>query len=83
MLTKSYAVYGDTSWKLTDELNLDAGVRWNEDQKTAHVYQADYASFAPTQLLPKSAVLQPLARCRADSSPIPAWSPITPAIGPS
>jgi iron complex outermembrane receptor protein len=52
VLTKSSAVYGDTAWKLTDRLNLDAGLRWNEDQKTASVYQADYASLAPTQLLP-------------------------------
>jgi iron complex outermembrane recepter protein len=51
-LTKSSAVYGDTAWKLTDRLNLDAGVRWNEDQVTARVYQADYASIAPDQLLP-------------------------------
>ena len=25
VLTKSSAVYGDTAWKLTDQLNLDAG----------------------------------------------------------
>jgi iron complex outermembrane recepter protein len=59
VLTKSYAVYGDASVKLTDELNLDAGVRWNEDQKTAHVYQADYASFAPNQLLPNQQFFNP------------------------
>jgi len=52
VLTKSYAVYGDTAWKLTDKLDLDAGVRWNDDQKNARVYQADYASVAPAQLLP-------------------------------
>jgi iron complex outermembrane receptor protein len=57
--TKSEAVYGDTSWKLTDKLNLDAGVRWNEDQKTATVYQADYASFAPTQLVPGTTFFDP------------------------
>jgi iron complex outermembrane receptor protein len=50
--TKSSAVYGDTSWKLTDQLDLDVGVRWNEDRKTADVYQADYASLAPNQLFP-------------------------------
>jgi iron complex outermembrane receptor protein len=50
VLTKSSAVYGDTAWKLTDKLDLDAGVRWNDDDKTAHVYQAQYASLAPTQL---------------------------------
>jgi len=52
VLTKSTAVYADSAWKLTDRLNLDAGVRWNDDDKTAHVYQAQYASLAPTQLLP-------------------------------
>ncbi|HUY83859.1 MAG TPA: TonB-dependent receptor [Steroidobacteraceae bacterium] len=50
--TRSTAVYGDTTWKLTDRLNFDVGVRWNEDRKTAQVYQAQYASVAPTQLLP-------------------------------
>lgn len=61
VLTKSSAVYGDTSWKLTDQLNLDAGLRWNEDEKTAHVYQADYASVAPTQLPPNQQFFNPAA----------------------
>ena len=59
--TESSAVYGDTSWKLTDQLNLDVGLRWNEDDKTAHVYQADYASIAPTQLLPDQQFFDPTA----------------------
>jgi iron complex outermembrane receptor protein len=59
VLTKSAAVYGDSSWKLTDKLDLDAGVRWNEDDKTAHVYQADYASLAPTQLAPGQQFFNP------------------------
>jgi iron complex outermembrane recepter protein len=59
--TKSSAVYGDTSWKLTDKLNLDTGIRWNEDKKTAHVYQADYASIAPNQLLPTQQFFDPNA----------------------
>jgi len=59
--TKSEAVYGDTSWKLTERLNFDAGVRWNEDQKTATVYQADYASIAPTQLVPGTTFFDPSA----------------------
>ena len=82
VLTKSYAVYGDTSWKLTDKLNLDAGVRWNEDEKTAHVYQADYTSIAPTQLLPNQQFFNP-SKVPSGFFPDPAWSPITPAIGPS
>jgi iron complex outermembrane receptor protein len=48
--TKSTAAYTDTAWKLTDQLNLDAGVRWNQDKKNATVYQAQYASLAPNQL---------------------------------
>ena len=48
--TKSTAAYADTAWKLTDSLNLDAGLRWNQDRKTASVYQAQYASIGPTQL---------------------------------
>lgn len=59
--TKSYAVYGDTSWKLTDKLNLDAGLRWNEDRKLAHVYQASYGSLAPNQLLPGQTFFNPSA----------------------
>ena len=59
MLTKSYAVYGDSSWKLTDKLDLDAGIRWNEDDKTAHIYQNDYTSLAPTQLLPGQQLYNP------------------------
>ena len=61
VLTKSSAVYGDTAWKLTDRLDLDAGLRWNEDQKTATVYQAAYASAAPTQVLPNQQFFNPAA----------------------
>jgi iron complex outermembrane receptor protein len=59
VLTRSSAVYGDTSWKLTERLNLDAGLRWNEDRKTANVFQADYGSFAPEQLLPNEQLFNP------------------------
>lgn len=48
--TKSTSVYADTAWALTDRLNLDAGLRWNQDKKTGQVYQAQYASLAPIQL---------------------------------
>jgi iron complex outermembrane receptor protein len=57
--TKSTAVYADTAWKLTDQLNLDAGVRWNQDKKTASVYQAQYASIGPTQLLGNETFFDP------------------------
>jgi len=47
-LTKSTAVYGDAAWKLTDQVDLDTGVRWNDDDKTAHVYQANTRALLPT-----------------------------------
>ncbi|HUI59180.1 MAG TPA: TonB-dependent receptor [Steroidobacteraceae bacterium] len=52
VLTKTTAVYADATWKLTSRLNLDTGLRWNSDDKTANVYVAQYASLAPVQLLP-------------------------------
>jgi iron complex outermembrane receptor protein len=61
VLTKSTAVYADSTWKLTDRLNLDAGVRWNDDDKTAHVYQAQFASVAPNQLAPNQQFFNPSA----------------------
>ena len=61
VLTKSSAAYGDSSWKLSDKLDLDAGIRWNEDDKTARVYQDDYTSLAPTQLQPGQQLFNPAA----------------------
>jgi iron complex outermembrane receptor protein len=61
VLTKSTAVYGDAAWKLNDRLNLDTGVRWNDDDKTAHVYQAQYASLSPTQLQGNQQFFNPAA----------------------
>jgi len=59
--TKSTAVYADTDWKLSDRLNLDVGLRWNQDQKSAQVYQAQYASLAPVQLYPDETFFNPSA----------------------
>jgi len=40
--TQSIAVYADTTWTLTDRLNLNVGARWNEDDKDARVFVAQY-----------------------------------------
>ena len=40
--TDSIAVYFDTTWALTDRFNLNAGARWNEDDKEATVFVAQY-----------------------------------------
>lgn len=41
--TQSIAVYADTTWTLTDRLNLNVGARWNQDDKEATVFVAQYA----------------------------------------
>jgi iron complex outermembrane recepter protein len=40
--TDSIAIYFDTTWTLTDRLNLNVGARWNEDDKTATVFVQQY-----------------------------------------
>jgi iron complex outermembrane receptor protein len=40
--TESMSVYGDASWAMTDRWNLSFGGRWNQDDKTASVYVANY-----------------------------------------
>lgn len=45
--TQSIAVYADTTWTLTDRLNLNVGARWNEDDKEATVFVAQYLGQLP------------------------------------
>jgi len=40
--TKSYSVYGDATWSISDRWNLSFGGRWNEDDKSASVFAAYY-----------------------------------------
>jgi iron complex outermembrane recepter protein len=40
--TDSIAAYFDTTWSVTDRLNINAGARWNEDDKEASVFVAQY-----------------------------------------
>ena len=50
--TDSIAVYFDTTWSLTDRLNLNVGARWNQDDKEASVFVAQYAGvLAPNATL--------------------------------
>ncbi|HUO95304.1 MAG TPA: TonB-dependent receptor [Steroidobacteraceae bacterium] len=48
--TKSTSVYADTAWKVTERFNIDAGLRWNQDKKSAQVYQAQWGSPAASPL---------------------------------
>ena len=40
--TESVAAYFDTTWTLTDRLNMNVGARWNEDHKEATVFVQQY-----------------------------------------
>jgi iron complex outermembrane receptor protein len=40
--TDSLAVYFDTTWALNDWINVNVGARWNEDDKEATVFVAQY-----------------------------------------
>jgi len=40
--TKSFAVFGDASWNLSDRTRLSAGARWTRDERTGHVHRATY-----------------------------------------
>jgi iron complex outermembrane receptor protein len=50
--TESIAAYVDTTWTLTERLNLNVGARWNQDDKTATVFVQQYLGLlAPDQTL--------------------------------
>jgi iron complex outermembrane recepter protein len=50
--TESLAVYFDTTWPLNDRINLNVGARWNEDDKEATVFVAQYTGvLAPNATL--------------------------------
>ena len=40
--TESEAVYADTTWNLSERTHLNAGLRWNQDDKSATVFVAQY-----------------------------------------
>ncbi len=40
--TKSYAIFGDFSYDLTDALSLSVGGRWTHDEKTGTVFRQQY-----------------------------------------
>jgi iron complex outermembrane receptor protein len=50
--TDSLAAYFDTTWALTERLNLNVGARWNEDDKEATVFVQQYVGrLAPNATL--------------------------------
>lgn len=44
--TKSFALFGDFSYDLTDRLAISVGARWTRDEKEAEVFKANYLGLA-------------------------------------
>jgi len=40
--TKSFALFGDVSWDITEQFKLSGGLRWTKDDKTGTVLRQDY-----------------------------------------
>jgi len=47
--TKSYALYGDVSFDLTDTLKLSGGLRWTKDDKTGTVFRRNFTGIRSPQ----------------------------------
>jgi iron complex outermembrane recepter protein len=45
--TESQAAYADTTWNLSARTHLNAGLRWNKDDKTGTVFVAQYLGALP------------------------------------
>lgn len=48
---ESFAVFGDATYNLTDNLAISAGLRWTRDEKSINVFELNSAG-APVQFLP-------------------------------
>lgn len=53
--TESIAAYFDSTWTLTDRLNMNVGARWNEDDKEADVFVQLYIG----RLAPNATLFDP------------------------
>lgn len=83
--TDSLAVYLDTTWSLTERLNLNVGARWNEDDKEATVFVAQYLG----RLAPNATLFDPnnvpagftLSAVQSDYTNDRSFSNVSPRLG--
>lgn len=54
-LTKSYAAYGQATYKITPEWEVTSGLRWTRDEKSATLMSANYNSAAALFNVPDNA----------------------------
>ncbi|MGH8188618.1 MAG: TonB-dependent receptor, partial [Steroidobacteraceae bacterium] len=86
--TQSLALYFDTTWALTDRLNLNAGARWNEDDKEATVLVIQYlGQLAPNQTLfdpnnvPPGFIIAPPGTPQTNYTNSRTFSDVSPRLG--
>ena len=49
--TKSFAIFGDFNYDITDRLKISVGARWTRDKKTGEVFKANYFGTLGSPLL--------------------------------
>ncbi|QMW23651.1 TonB-dependent receptor [Sandaracinobacteroides saxicola] len=81
--TKSYALFGDLSYALTDTVKLSAGLRWTKDDKVGTVFRRNYTGIR-SPLFGNAAAIPGLVRTdytndRSDEKATPrvslSWTP--------
>nr|WP_313417633.1 TonB-dependent receptor [Brevundimonas diminuta] len=79
--TKSYAVFGDFSYDVTDALSVSVGARWTHDEKTGTVFRRQYLGIRSPGFGNAAAV--PIAAPRTDYTATKEFEKFTPRVSVS
>jgi len=79
--TKSYAVFGDFSYDVTDALSVSVGARWTHDEKTGTVFRRQYLGIRSPGFGNGAAV--PIAAPRTDYTATKEFEKFTPRVSVS
>ncbi|MFI8681761.1 TonB-dependent receptor [Brevundimonas diminuta] len=79
--TKSYAVFGDFSYEVTDALSVSVGARWTHDEKTGTVFRRQYLGIRSPGFGNGAAV--PIAAPRTDYTATKEFEKFTPRVSVS
>jgi iron complex outermembrane receptor protein len=79
--TKSYALFGDFSYDVTDALSVSVGARWTHDEKTGTVFRRQYLGIRSPGFGNGAAV--PIAAPRTDYTATKEFEKFTPRVSVS
>ena len=79
--TKSYAVFGDFSYDVTDALSVSVGARWTHDEKTGTVFRQQYLGIRSPDFGNGAAV--PIGAPRTDYTATKEFEKFTPRVSVS